>query len=82
MSVALDGERIRLTGPCRVEDAEALLVLLQSDRMRPVDVTDATHLHAAVLQVLFAFGPPLIGSPQDAFTEQWLMPLLCRNPVD
>jgi hypothetical protein len=82
MSVELDGERIRLTGPCRVEDAETLLVLLQSDRMRPVDVAGATNLHAAVLQVLLAFRPNLVGSPHDAFIEQWLMPLLRVNAVE
>jgi hypothetical protein len=82
MSVELDGDHIRLTGPCRVEDAEALLVLLQSDRTRPVDVANVLHMHAAVLQVLFAFRPNLMGSPQDAFIEQWLMPLLRRNAVE
>ena len=82
MSVALDGDRIRLTGPCRVEDAEALLVLLQSDRTRPVDVADAIHLHAAVVQVLLAFRPNLIGSPQDEFIAQWIMPLLRSTAVE
>ena len=82
MSVGLDGDRIRLVGPCRVEDAEPLLVLLQSDRNRPVDVAEATHMHAAVLQVLLAFRPPLVGSPQDAFIERWLMPLLHRKAVE
>ena len=41
MSVRLEGAVIRLEGECRVEDAEALLSLLQEDAGRVVDLTAA-----------------------------------------
>jgi len=76
MSVRLDGTVIVLEGPCRVEDAEPLLGLLQADRTRIVDITAAGHLHAAVLQVLMALAPPIRGSGQDPFLRDWILPAL------
>ena len=61
MSVALFDGRVRLEGECRVEDAETLLTLLQSDPGRVVDVTGVRHVHAAVLQVLMALRPRIDG---------------------
>jgi hypothetical protein len=71
MSVTLDGEVVRLSGPCRVEDAEILLGMLAGDG-RLVDVTQAGHLHAAVLQVLMAFEPEIVGPAADEFVAYWL----------
>jgi hypothetical protein len=79
MSVALDGGLIRLSGVCRVEDAEPLLALLQSDRQRPVDISAATHMHAAIVQVLLAFGAAVAGVSPDPFVETWLAPILGRG---
>jgi hypothetical protein len=76
MSVALDEDIIRLSGACRVEDAETLLVVLQFNPGRRVDISDVTHLHAAVVQVLLAFRPKLSGVSPDLFVENWLAPLL------
>lgn len=76
MSVRLDGNVIILEGQCRVEDAEPLLGWLQADRGRTVDLTDAEHLHAAVLQVLMALQPAVRGTARDAFLRDWIIPAL------
>ena len=72
MSVRLEGNVILLEGPCRVEDAEPLLGWLQADRGRIVDLTEAEHLHAAVLQTLMALRPALRGTAKDAFLRDWI----------
>ena len=76
MSVSLDGSVIVLEGPCRVEDAEPLLGWLQADRGRVVDLGNAEHLHAAVLQVLMALRPAIRGAGRDAFLQDWVAPAL------
>lgn len=76
MSVRLDGNIIVLEGQCRVEDAEPLLGWLQADMSRVVDMTDAEHLHAAVLQVLMALRPSVMGAGKDAFIRNWIVPTL------
>lgn len=76
MSVRLDGNVIVLEGACRVEDAEPLLGWLQADRGRVVDLTEAEHLHAAVLQVLMALRPALSGAGKNSFMRDWITPAL------
>jgi anti-anti-sigma regulatory factor len=67
MSVRLDGNIIVLEGICRVEDAEPLLRWLQADPGCLVDLSEAEHLHTAVIQVLMALKPVLKGTAKDAF---------------
>ena len=76
MSVSLEAGTIMLRDLCVVEDAEALLTLLQAGPDRPVEVTAATHLHAAVVQVLLTLRPRIIGPANDSFVNQWLLPIL------
>ena len=76
MSVRLDGDVIFLEGGCRVEDAEPLLGWLQANRERIVDLTNAEHLHAGVLQVLMALRPSTRGTPSDAYLRDWIFPAL------
>jgi len=76
MSVRLDGNVILLEGQCRVEDAEPLLGWLQADRSRTVDVSNAEHLHAAVLQILMALRPAVRGTAEDSFLRDWIVPAL------
>jgi hypothetical protein len=83
MSVRLEGQVVRLEGPCRVEDAEPLLAWLQADSSRSVDLTGAEHVHAAVVQVLMALRPPLEGESRDPFVRDRLVPLLRgAGPID
>ncbi len=74
MTVALDGDVIGIHDPSRIEDAEALLVWLQQDRSRFVDLTHAGCPHAAVVQILLAFRPRFVAPPNDPFLERWLFP--------
>ena len=74
MSVKLDGEIIRLEGRCHVEDAEPLLILLQDDPARRLDLSHAESLHTAVIQIMMAFRPQLIGESADIFVRDWIIP--------
>ena len=53
MTVAADGDIIRLTGRCGVEDAERLLELL-CRAPGAVDLGECEHLHSALVQILLA----------------------------
>jgi hypothetical protein len=76
MSVHQDGSTIILRGHCPVEDAEPLLALLQNQPDSLVDISEATHLNAAVLQVLLAYRRELSGQCRDLFLQTWIIPLL------
>jgi hypothetical protein len=76
MTVTADGATITLQGNCGIDDAETLLGFLQAQPAPMVDLTNATHLHGAVLQLLLAFRPPLSGQATDMFTRTWLIPLV------
>jgi hypothetical protein len=62
---------IVLDGECPVEDAEALLQLLQAQPEGPVDWSACTRLHTAVLLVLLAAAPPMRGECRDALVARW-----------
>jgi hypothetical protein len=76
MTVRLDGGVAWLEAACGVEDAEALLTCLLSSGASVVDVSNATHLHASVLQVLLAFGPTVAGAPADPFLRRFIVSAL------
>ena len=79
MTVLLDQRTIRLEGDCHVEDAELLLTLLQEEEDRAVDVSALGAIHTAVLQVLMAFRPRVVGSNKDVFFNSWIAPLLATG---
>jgi hypothetical protein len=62
---------IILDGNCPVEDAEPLLVLLQGTPAAPLDWRQCNHLHTAVLQVILAARPALVGPCGDPWLRQW-----------
>ena len=70
---------IVLESVCPVEDAEPLLQLLQATPEAKCDWTRCTHLHSAVVQVLVAARPTLIGPCADGWIEQWLRGCLERQ---
>jgi hypothetical protein len=76
MSVSLDGNAVRLYGDCPVEDAETVMRLLQAAVDPDVSLADVRILHTAVLQVLLALRPKLVGPVRDPFISRWLAPLL------
>ena len=69
--LAQDGV-IRLEGVCPTEDAEPLLRLLSSNRRLAVDWTACEQAHTAVIQILLAARPELLGPPVDAFLRDHL----------
>jgi hypothetical protein len=59
--------RIILEGRCRVEDAEPLLSALRQSPGNVVDMSMAETVHTAVVQVLLAAGPAIVGAHKHAF---------------
>ena len=74
MTVALDGEVIRLVEECRVEEAEELLRLLLASSDRIVDLSQCRQMHAAVAQVLLSLSARVAGEPADPFLRQFVAP--------
>ena len=71
-----DNGTIVLDGRCPVEDAEPLLQLLQANPSAPLDWTRCGHLHTAVLQVIMAAQPLLLGRCGDPWVQEWAKPKL------
>ena len=76
MTVIRDGNVVRLVGLCRVEDAEPLTALLQGLSDFALDLSACKGLHAAVLQAILAFRPPIVGIPDEAFLRDRLLPAI------
>jgi len=76
MTVRIEDDTIHLSGRCAAEDAEALLVALQDQPARIVDLSEAQRLHMAVAQVLLAARPVVRGVPQGDFLARHLTDLL------
>ncbi len=79
MKASRDGDVVYLSGHCRVEDAETLAALLQPSEGVAVDISECDSLHAAVVQVLLAFGAPVVGAPIEPFLRDRLFPALART---
>ena len=67
-----DDGTILLEGDCPVDDAESLLQLLQATPAASVDWTRGRHLHTAVLQVILAARPTLVGRCGDLWVAEWI----------
>jgi hypothetical protein len=67
---------IVLEGRCPVEEAEPLVRLLSQDPRAAVDWRGCEDAHAAVVQVLLAARPTMIGPPVSWFLRDWVEPLL------
>lgn len=76
MSVRIDGATIHIEGNSQVEDAEALLAALQSVPGRTIDLSRATRLHSASIQILLGFKPKIMGVPSDTFQAEFILPLV------
>jgi hypothetical protein len=61
---------ILLTGICPIEDAASLLQRLCDAPDATVDWSGCEQAHTAVIQVLMAAKPRLVGSPTDAFLRE------------
>lgn len=77
MPIEVESNVIRLIGHCGHTEVEPLLAALQAHPGFRVDLTEAVHLHGAVLQLLLASTPVVLeGDPSDTFIRQWLAPAL------
>lgn len=77
MSVKINAPTcIYLVGDSSVEEAEVLLQALSAHPNLPLDWQGCTHLHTAVLQVVLAASPALIGPCGDSWVERWVEPQL------
>ena len=79
MTVIRDGDVVRLVGLCRVEDAEPLTALLQGVSDSSLDLSACEGLHAAVLQAILAFRPEIVGSPENLFLRDRLLPAIASE---
>jgi hypothetical protein len=67
-----DDGTIFLEGDCHVEDAQALLRLVEAAPTSSLDWTRCTYLHTAVLQVILAVQPTRIGPCGDGWIQRWV----------
>jgi hypothetical protein len=74
-----DNGSIVLDGFCPVEDAESLLQLFQAYPTAQCDWTQCGHLHTAVVQVVLAVRPIVIGPCGDPWIEQWIGPFIAEE---
>jgi len=71
-----EGDVARVEGAGTVDDAEPLLAFLLGGADRAVDLGACASLHLAVVQVLRAARPRLVGAPADGFVARWVVPYL------
>ncbi len=79
MSVVVRDDLVRIVGNASVADAEPLLTILHEDRSRTVDLSEAGHLHSAVIQILLAARPAITGTPSYAFFTARILPCLIER---
>jgi hypothetical protein len=68
--------KILLEGSCPHEDAETLLQQLTDAPEAIVDLRSCDFAHTAVVQVLMACKPKLMGPPRGGPMRQWIYPQL------
>jgi hypothetical protein len=67
---------IVLEGTCSSGDAEILLQHIIATPARQVDWRACEFAHTAVIQVLMAANPKLLGPPAGSCLRDWLSPIL------
>lgn len=71
---------VELVGHCPSEDAEPLLQHLLATPGARVDWRECREAHTAVVQVLLAARPELLGPPGDVRLRDWVEPVIVRRP--
>jgi len=71
--------QIELTGICSSEEGEVLLQHLLASPNMMVNWRGCEAAHTAVIQVLMAARPRLLGPPADIFLEKWVQPVLAAT---
>ena len=81
MTVRAGGDGVlELAGNCVSADAEPLLQLLLANPGATVDWRDCRNAHTAVVQVLLAARPELLGPPADTRLRAWVEPSITSRP--
>jgi hypothetical protein len=70
---------IELKGICSSEEGEVLLQHLLASPNIMVDWRGCETAHTAVIQVLMAARPELLGPPAGVLLQKWVQPLLAAN---
>jgi hypothetical protein len=70
MPVESNDQTLILAGVCTVEEAEAVLEWILEHPGGELDLSQAEHIHTAILQVLLAAGKSRVRPPQDPFLER------------
>jgi hypothetical protein len=65
-----------LEGTCQAEDAETVARMLLLNPTAAVDWRTCDHAHTAVIQVLLAARPVMVGVPRSVFLRNWVAPAL------
>jgi len=76
------GGSIELLGACTSSDAEPLLRLLLAAPDSTVDWRSCQGAHTAVVQVLMAAGPRLLGPPAADDLKRWVEPAIRHGRND
>jgi hypothetical protein len=79
MTIHMSGTSIELEGSCASEDAEILLQHLLASPTASVDWRACESAHTAVIQVLMAAKPKLLGPPAGRALKDWVEPVLLRR---
>lgn len=74
-----DNGTLVLDGVCPVDDAEALLQLLQATPGAVIEWSQCRQLHTSVFQVVLASGRVPVGPCGDAWVAQWLASKLSQK---
>jgi hypothetical protein len=70
---------IELTGTCSSDEGEILLQNLLASPNIMVDWRGCEAAHTAVVQVLLATRPKLLGPPASVLLEKWVQPVLAAT---
>jgi len=80
MTIRLSADgAIELEGICSSDEAEPLLQHLLATEHATVDWRGCESAHTAVIQVLMATAPKLLGPPAAVDLEKWVQPLLAAT---
>ena len=71
-----DDGTIALEGRCPVEDAETLVRMLTGTPFATIDWRDCDHAHTALIQILLAARPRILGPAKTHFLRTWIEPVL------
>lgn len=75
----LPDDVIQLEGVCPIEDAEVLLQHLVAHPASAVDWRNCVTAHTAIVQLMMAAKPVLIGPPAGEFLRMWVAPMLAAG---